>query len=301
MKFDVVVGMDEKSFSLGVAELHKREDAHKKFFQGTVEKSPFKCDWNVVDAPAVVFGPPDPGKWAASYDGSGKHPAGPVPPAGNTFRLHLPKLHIVLYSGGKPQPAVEGPVEIYAQVAVSGGKLTITPLAVWFDESKMDPNDRAFVAGFVLPAVFKQVGGVLKGIDIPPLHFAAGSVPIDLRITEVTLGGGRLLIAALADKSNGAAAPATWPTASTFVLVNRDYLGALVGAAAANFKGKDLGKFDKGGSAGSISGSAKLEAIKNVKILDDPTTASAGLDVSFDLTAKLLGSKCALSKAAKKS
>lgn len=308
-KFDVVLGIDSASFSAGVAELYntkdKKDEKDRKpydtFFTGEYKDDNVEGTWAVIgkDAPAFAFEAPTMDKWRESIDKDGQHPADGDLPAENVFVLKIPSLQMAITS----LPTVSPEVQFYGQVTLTTdptshtSTVSLTPLAIWADESQLE-DEKPIVNGLILPEVFTKLGEVLEGHKVPSRKLTYGQVAVELTLVDVLVIDTHLIVVATAGTSTAAALPSKWPAKPVFALVNRKFAEYLAAQVAAQNKNKTLyDKPDEKNKVASLSAKAVLASVDNITIgSTDATSWSGDLDVSFDVSARLLGSSCALKK-----
>ncbi|MBY8858552.1 hypothetical protein K7711_18885 [Nocardia sp. CA2R105] len=303
-KFDVVLGIDSASFSAGIAELYNAPDkkAYDAFFQGEYQGQGVEGTWAVVgDAPDFRFEAPTLEKWRDSVDKNGQHPPDGDLPADNVFVLSIPSLQMAVTK----LPTVSPEVEFYGQVTLTTDSesntptVSLTPLAVWADESQLG-QAKPFVNGIILPQVFKKLATVLEGHEIPSQQFPFGQTTLELTIVGVLITDTHLIVVATDGDTTAVAVPSAWPTDPVFAIVNRGYALNLAQQAAAANKNKTLYDKQPDGTnkTASLAAKAVLASVDDITVSStDATSWSGELNVSFDVSATVLGSTCALKKA----
>ncbi|GAA1304150.1 hypothetical protein [Saccharothrix xinjiangensis] len=297
MDFDVVLGIDSASFSAGVDQLNKDPKSHDEFFKGEYEGNNAQGTWEVVDqSPAFEFRPPTADKWQGSIGPDGRHPTGD-PPTDNVFLLSIPSLRLDATIGGQALPEVSPAVEFYARAVLDSGTASLTPLAIWADESQLSAAEKAIVNGIVLPQVFQKLSTVLSGHAVPPQKITFGGSTLELTLAAVLVTDSHLVVVATADTSTATTLPSAWPDQPVFAIVNHDFAQHLAASAAEAHKGVTLLDEQSSNAAASLSAKAVLNSVDDIAINQgDATSWSAALDVSFDVSASVLGAKCALKK-----
>lgn len=297
MDFDVVLGIDSASFSAGVDQLNKDPKAHDTFFKGEYQDGLASGTWEVVgQSPAFKFEPPTAEKWRDSIGPDGNPPPGP-PPTDNVFFLSIPSLHLKITIDDTGLPDVYPAVEFYARAVLDHGTASLTPLAVWADESKMTTAEKSTVNGIILPKVFKTLGAVLSGHKIAPQTITVDEIVLTLTAAGILVADTHLVVVAKGDTSTAVPLPSTWPAKPVFAIVNRTYAEHLAASAAAAHKNTTLYDNTVKNTGASLSVKAVLVSVDDITIdQDDATSWSGDLNVAFDATASAIGVGCALKK-----
>ncbi|QQQ73407.1 hypothetical protein IOD16_19050 [Saccharothrix sp. 6-C] len=235
-------------------------------------------------------------KWQGSIGPDGKHPTGD-PPTGNVLTLSIPSLELAITIDGSPLPTVSPAVEFYGRLALADGTASLTPLAVWADQSKLTGPEKSIIDRLILPQVFLRLGAVLSGHAIAPQTVDVIGTKVKFTATDALITATHLVVVAKADTRTAQAVPKTWPTQPVFVLVSRAFAEHVAQTTADAHKNTVVyNKSDSGGGA-SFSAKAVLNSIDKIRIdQSDATSWSASLAVSFDASASVLGNKCALKK-----
>jgi hypothetical protein len=297
MDFDVVFGIDSASFSTGVDQLNQDQGTHDAWFKGDYRDDHSSGTWEVTGpSPEFEFQSPSADKWPASIGPDGKHPTGD-PPTDNVLTLSIPSLELAITIDGSALPTVSPAVEFYARLSLADGTASLTPLAVWADQSGLTAAEKTLIDRVILPKVFQQLGTVLSGHAVAPQTVDVAGAQVAFTATEALITDTHLVVVATADTGTAQAVPRAWPTQPVFVIVNRALAQHVAQTTADAHKNTVV--YDKTDSGGGVSFSAKavVNSIDGVTIDEsDATSWSASLDVSFDASASMLGSKCALKK-----
>ncbi|WP_148088635.1 hypothetical protein [Saccharothrix texasensis] len=297
MDFDVVFGIDSASFSAGVDRLNQDQKTHAALFRGDYRDDHASGTWEVTgQSPEFEFQSPSVDKWQGSIGPDGKHPTGD-PPTDNVLTLSIPSLELAVTIDGSALPTVSPAVEFYTRLALADGTASLTPLAVWADQSNLTPAEKSIIDRLILPQVFLQLGTVLSGHAIAPQTADVVGSQVTFTATEALITGTHLVVVATADTGTAQPVPEAWPAQPVFAVINRVFAQHIAQSAADAHKNTVV--YDKTDSGGGVSFSAKavVKSIDKVTIdKSDATSWSASLDVAFDASASMLGNKCALKK-----
>ncbi|MEM9556466.1 MAG: hypothetical protein AAGC60_19570 [Acidobacteriota bacterium] len=230
-QFDVALGMDETTLDQGIAGVFANPDANQKIFHGSTSGErhgvKYKVKWSLHESPTIDLTPPSDAEWTASIDVDGKKQTG-SPPL-HTFQLLCDSFTGKLTLAGAPVKGT-AKVAVFAQAAIHGDTLTITPLSVWVDATPTGWNEAYIVTAIKM--VLRQMGEMLAGIDIPPLSFTDEGVTISLTdpVLAITEGSTpRLVLAAsLVSKGSVDIVGVTWPDKSLFLLFSDDLVQNVV-------------------------------------------------------------------------
>ncbi len=304
--FDAAVGMDESTLNHGASGLFANPQARQQFFKGSQSGSLGKLQYTVTfdiqAAPTFVLSPPPLDRWTKSINDKGKNPAaGDLPAGNNVFQLHFPQFLGQYTMAGASK---SGTAEVYVTCTftIDGSKLTLKPLAIWLDESKMKDWDKA-ILNIILMQVLQQAEKMLAGLDIPPLSFSESGVQISMTPPAATIADGHLVVAAsLSSKGSVDLTGATWPAEQPlFILLSSDLLtkvateGAQSQLVGQEFTGN--GSYEK---VLSYDWKAKVNSVSGITpTASDMTKVSANVGFGFEATLKPLGigGPCAISAA----
>ena len=232
-QFDAAVGMTKATLDQGIAELYKNPQARDKFFKGTQEGQQgtvkFTANWDARAAPTFLLEPPPPDKWKASVNAEGKNPKPEDIPTKQAFQLTFPEFYGESVIGTAAPVSGTTEVIVFATLAVEGDKLTIKPVSVWLDESKMKNWDKFILNQVILKQVLQQAQKMLAGLNIPPLSFSEAGATIELTPPVVEITSGLLVVAAsLKSKGTVDVGGAKWPDKPFFVLMSKDLISEAV-------------------------------------------------------------------------
>jgi hypothetical protein len=299
-QFDVAIGMNEATLDQGVSGLYANSEARQKLFKGsqtgTLGNSQYTASWDIQAAPTFSFEPPSESQWSCSIDDQGQNPTTPIP-IENMFQMVFPQFY-GKYTLGTSEP-VSGTTEVIAfvQMTIQGNKITLAPLSVWLDESKMSGWDQYILNQVILKNVLQQATRMLSGMNIPPLSFSLSGAKIELSAPVGTVGNGWLILAAsLPSKGAPDITGVTWPNQPLFVLMSSDVVNQVVNALASQLNGK---KFSNDGSknGGKWSYTATIDRLDNVQP-DSSDLTKINANVLFSFDASVAYGICSLSTAA---
>lgn len=219
--------MDSATLDKGVGQLYADPQAREKLFKGTQQGEQgavkFTAKWEARAAPTFLLEPPPLDKWNASINSQGKNPKPEEVPTGQAFQLTFPQFYGESAVGASPPVSGTTQVVVFAAVAMQGDKLSITPLSVWLDESKMKNWDKFILNQVILKQVLQQAGKMLSGLSIPPLTLSQSGVKIELTPPVLKIDSGKLILAAsLKSKGSVDIGGAAWPAQPLFALMSKD-------------------------------------------------------------------------------
>lgn len=173
--FDVAAGMTQSALNTTIADLFKDPVAQSKLFNGTVTKKlgdlgDVTMQYQIVAVPTSELKPPTQQEWDAAY----KIKDGEKMPTGNVFQLLMPDVKgTITYATVAPLKA-EGEIKVYGVFEVVSNKLSLTPKAVWIDETKFSAWDKVIVNGILIPKILEIATSTLSGIPLPAIPEFAG-------------------------------------------------------------------------------------------------------------------------------
>jgi hypothetical protein len=289
-QFDAAIGLDKTSLDTGLSQLYADPTARDKLFKGEIKGqsagSDYTADWDVQAAPQFVLAPPPTDKWQAAINSDGGHPTGD-PPA-DSFQIIFPKFYAKYTLQGVAPVDGTTEVQVYAEAAISDDKLTLTPLAIWIDESHMSGWDK-FILNFILANVLTKATTMLAGLTIPPLSFA----DIDLSPPVMTITNGQLILASSLTPATPDISGFTWPQKDLFILLSQDFLSKLADKLETELKDTEIA--DSGEkSGGDWTYKVTIASVSNLKF-DTSDLTQFTADIAFDWDASC--SFCAMSSA----
>jgi hypothetical protein len=288
--FDAALGTDSASFTKAIGALYQKPGPRAKFFKGTFTEESKTVDWDARTAPTFEFTTPSADHWQNSFDGKGKPPGG-QPPA-DAFQLKVATLHVE-YAPVK----VDTAVETYLHADIKDGKLTLTPLSIWYDQSKFSTGDKFFIR-IIIKALFPKAVQLLSGISVPMLDRKLGDLDLKLTAKSTAITGNHLVVLAVGTGTTPAPAPKTWPDKPIFLLASQSLRDLILRAVTDKVKADGSGKW----SGSNATAEWKITDVKNIKVDgQDTTKISADVDYSFNATYNAAGSTCAVNKGANKS
>lgn len=299
-QFDVAVGMDATTLNQGVSGLYANSQARADLFKGsqtgTLGTAPYTADWDIQTAPTFTLAPPTATQWNNSINSQGQHPTTPVPTE-NFFQLVFPQFY-GSYTLGTAAP-VSGTTEVivFAQMTISGSTLSLAPLAVWLDETKMTGWDQFILNQVILTQVLQKADTMLSGLHIPPLSFALAGANLQLTPPQGTISGGWLILAAsLQTKGTVDITGVTWPQQSLFVLLSSDVINQVASGLGGQLAGKQFSD-DGSKNGGKYSYNATLERLDGIQA-DATDLTKINAQALFSFQANVAYNLCGLKSAA---
>jgi len=305
-QYDIAIGLNHTTLDKGVSQLYSNQDARQKLFQGdesgTNSGISYKATWNIKAAPTFNLTAPTEAIWKASINDKGVNPTSAMP-TNNVFQLVFPSFEASLSLGGATPVIGTAEVIVIGQISISGNVLSIAPLSIWLDQSKMSGWDKFILDQIVLKNVLLKAEALLKGINIPPLSFSKSGITVAFTNPLAAISNGQLIMAAsLQSKKTVNIDGITWPQKPLFSLVSKDVMTSV--ATQAVDKLGIVGEEKKGdGDYKSLikySYTAKLDSITEITPnTSDMTKISAKIGFGFSATADPLGigGPCAISAA----
>lgn len=269
--FDVAVGMTQTALDSTLADLFKNPVAKSKLFSGEVTKSlgslgEVKMVYEIIKAPTIVLKPPTSKQWGEAH----KIKKGEKLPTGNVFQLLMSDVKgTVTYEGTDPIKA-EGAIYVYGVFEVANNRLSLTPKAVWIDESKFSAWDKVIVNGILIPKILEIADSLLSGIPLPAIPSYAGLTFQDI-VAEIV--NDNELVGATALKGNDAPDLSGYqnPGQSIYVISDFSVINKVLDKEVVGLKVKRKKKkgSDAWYTAGSITATVKSisASAKNNKIL----------------------------------
>jgi hypothetical protein len=306
-QYDVAIGMDSSTLDKGMKQLYANQQAREKLFQGvhedTLMSAKYTASWTVQSSPTFVLSPPSAQTWTGSIDLEGKHPTS-VLPTQNIFQLKFP-LSAQYKLANKASISGTADVIVIAQATIQGSVLTLVPLSLWLDESRMRAWDK-LILNMIINKVLQKTQATLSGINIPPLSFALPETNATIHLTppQVTLTDSLLvLVASQASRGHvdldGAVFPANQPL---FVLLSPSLIEEMAqDLAKTKLEGQtySVGP-EKYGKFLSYSASATLNHVNNI-IAHSENMTKLSADIAFSFSAELrpfnIGGPCAVTAA----
>jgi hypothetical protein len=214
--------------------------------------------------------------------------------------LTFPKFAAQLALGtAKPVSGTADDVRVFCTLAVADGSVTLDPVSIWLDESRMAGIDR-LILNQMLKKVLRKVEALLAGLKIPPLSFSKEGITVELTPPVAGIADGKL-VAAVCLKSNGQPdlGGAAWPAKALFALVSG---GAITAIARQALDAKVVNKEHH--ASGSITGASWSATAKcnSAAVTSDATdrtklSAKIGFGLSAELKPLGVGGPCAVGAA----
>jgi hypothetical protein len=256
----------------------------------TVLGKPATVTWTIQQAPQISLAQPTTAQWKAAIDAAGGAPT----PVTNAGILTLPALKLVFsYDGESGNTTI--PASVIWTWAVSGGTLTLTPLAAIVDTSGMSPAAQTIVQYIVLPLVMQQAQTYVKTIALPSVQY--GGLNFGTPAAAITADR-VIMVAAVAGQPTPAIPDAsTLPSDPLFIQVSQNalqsaataHLNALIGQSK-SFSGSKYGA-DYSGSVTLQNGTITLGT-------PDPTQVSGTVGYGLTASASVGGALCGMDAAA---
>lgn len=285
--FDAAFGVDSTSFTMQINAIYQKPSLREKYFQGSFTAAGKDATWDARTSPTFEFTPPSADHWKNSFNDKGKPPDGP-PPAG-VFQLKVATLHVE-YVTVKEDTAVE----TYLHAQIDSGKLTITPLSIWYDQSKFSKSDKFFI-NVIIKELFPKAKQLLSGFNVPALDHSLGDLDLKLAATSTAIIGNHLVVYAVGEGTKPAPPPNSWPDKPIFLLVSQSLRDLILRAVTDKIKKDGDGTW----TGKNATAHWKITEIKNIQVDgQDTTKITADVDYSFNAVYNAGGSTCAVSKSA---
>lgn len=247
--YDVAVGINQNGLNTTMNSFFSSSTAQQKIFNGNVTETlgslgAVNLAYQVKTSPAASLAPPSQADWDLSYKATGVT----TMPASNVFQLTLNTVAIqVTY--GKSTLKADGLIKAYAHYTLANNVLTLTPLAVWIDESAFSSIDKMIVNKILIPEILKLVTASLASIPLPQIPDFAGQTfqPPIAQIIDATA-----LVAATASGATPVDLSGyTSPAQDIYVLLNARLLNSVLANVVDGQTVKEEGS--KGPASGRIS------------------------------------------------
>lgn len=302
-QYDAALGVSAATLDQALSQLYSNQAARSALFAGQEHSemggSTYTAIWDILIAPSFVLEPPDDALWTASINSHGEHPTVREKPASNLLQLVFPQLKASYGKDGQTPVSGTGKVIVFATISIMGTTATLSPLAVWLDESQMKGWDRTILNRLILPRVLEKAGQILAGFQIPPLSFKG----IDLTPSQAVIAGGLFVLgASLKGSAPVNLSNANWPSQPLFLLVSSELMTqAAQKVAAEKLVGKKLEDSGKClNDLASYSASCQITGVSDVAPTDARTSVNANVGFSFSAKVELGSGPCAISAAASK-
>ncbi len=303
-QYDVAIGMNQATLGQGISELYANSQARDQLFKGTQSgmngSLAYTVAWDLQAAPTFTLSPPADDVWKDSIDDQGQNPKPEDKPQQNAFQLVLPQFYGQYTLGTAPAVSGTTKVIVSATVAIQGSQATITPLAVWIDETDIKGWNKFILNQVILVNVLKKAREMLAGLNIPPLAFSSAGVSIRLTPPQVTIGNNQLVVgASLEARGSVDISGVQWPDQPLFLLMSADLLQQVAqDLAQSQLVGHQMTGHGDYKSVMSYSWTAKVDSVDSItSSADDRTKLSAKVGIGFEATLKPLGGPCAISAA----
>ena len=299
--YDVALAMNAATLNAGMLSFYGKLDARSQLFTGSVSQGTALGNavvtWDVQASPTFVLAPPTAAQWAAALK-----PEVPVPPmpTTNAFDLQLGSLNATLSLAGSAPIGGTTSVDVFATVTQTGDKISLTPVAISLDESKMTGWDKIILNGVLLPALFKAVTALLAGITLPAIPAFAG---ITLGTPTIVVEQSLLLaVACLSTGGDVNIDNVTWPQQPLFLQVSSSVINGAASYFAAALSGAQTrGSFsgDYGVFSANASYSASITGVTATASATDLTVINASITASAQASGSASSPGCSLTLAAK--
>lgn len=301
--FDLAVGVGGDAVNSGLQTAYQQHrDAFRGQAEKTLEGTDYTFAWDFLDAPSLALTPPDADLWGKMIKADG---VTDLPDSG-VLQFTAQQLQADCKVGETPLPQVTGKVTVALQLKLDGGGITALPLGAWLENLPDGPTS-IIVKNVVVPALLTQGATLLKGLKIPAQDLFGQTVTLSL--VRVDVIPTHLVLASTAAVGQPQAVRADdavdWPTdKQVFTLISKSLLTTLLTATIKQYENTQLAKGDKTIQfVASARWDATFRRATNLTVGDDPTTASAGVDVDWHAELDLVpispdgSGGCALSKA----
>ncbi|NEW06829.1 hypothetical protein GK047_12490 [Paenibacillus sp. SYP-B3998] len=299
-QFDVAIGIKKETLDQGASQLYADQQVRSRIFKGSTEIKGGTASWDIQQAPTFTLEAPPQNRWNQSIDSSGGNPKPEDRPVANAFQLVFPQF-AAQYVKGKSTVSGTTEVVVFATLdeQQDNSKLTIKPVAVWLDESKMTGWDKFVLNQIILTQVFVKASELLSGLSIPILHFSKQGIQLDFTPPLITVADQLLLMAAsLKSKGSVDITGVSWPDKPLFFLLSRDVI-----QSAAQQKVATMPPYSDSGKYGVLSYefSASLRGVDVSLDAGNAPHASAKLNYDFSGALKPFGAggPCAISAGGK--
>jgi hypothetical protein len=250
--FDLAVGMTQGGVTQVINDLFENPIAKEKIFNGTFTKDlegmgKVTLKYKIVNSPGLLLEPPSTEDWDESYKAD---PETTVMSKENMFQVIFTDVSGELTIDSEPMFNEEGELKVYCDFSITKKEiedeteneteviqeLTLTPLAVWLDKSRIGKWDKIIVEFVVVPAILNMVTKMLKGIPLPQFPKIAGQSFYD---PIAAIVNNNELVAATSLESNPPPSLADYknPDKEIYLLTGLDVVnGALAGLKGKTFK-----------------------------------------------------------------
>lgn len=287
--YDLAVSMDEATINSLLAQTFGLSRL-AGLFTGTMTQEiagvTATVTWTVQQAPQIGLTAPTSTQWNQAIDSQGGNPEA-VPNAGI---LSLPALNIQYTYGGATGGTTLPATAIWTW-SMSGGSLTLAPLAAIVDTSGMSSTEQTIVSFVVLPLVMEQAGTYTKTIALPTIDQYGAS----FGTPNFNIADDRLIMVAAVTGEPAPAVPdaSVLPSDPLFIQISQRALQNALNNALTQTYSFNGNKFtaDYTGTVSAVGSSLAVSAT-------DPTQITGTLDYQLTCSATVLDGSCGVSAAA---
>jgi len=287
--FDVAVGLDEATLNKALAQLFVHAGVREKVVRGQEKISTpigeIDITWEVKEPPTLSLAGPPAERWEAAVKGLHDR----VVPDRDMVTVVCPAIHAgIEYADGARQSDVTQ-VDIYAQLRVADGEVTLDPYGVWVDPAKVKELQPSAMNALLFFGL-EMAEEALTGLALPAIPSDLG---VDLGPPAAVIDGRRLIVGAAIKPGAVDLTGGAWPAAGLFVLGSHDLVNGLVRGQVHRIRGRTLTwRREALGSPGD-GGAAVIEGVLEVVEADAQVDASDLTRVGGTLRATARGSAVA--------